>query len=218
MCARGRGPRCVGESQYDVPRTVPLGFAAKKKSLHDSQRETPRVKRLRRVFRQQIVPAAQVAAEHLKFIDESGVNLGLTRLFGRTTPGQRVVEATPGISGPHYTTVAAVVLGGVQAPWLLEGAMDTVSFETYVEQILAPTLEVGDWVLLDNLSVHKGSSVQAAIEARGARVVFLPPYSPDLNPIELCWAKVRTALRAAKARTWDALVDALATALRLVSP
>lgn len=176
------------------------------------------MKRLRRVFREQIVPAAQAIAEHLKFIDESGVNLGFTRLFGRATPGQRVAEASPGISGPHYTVVAAVGLGGVQAPWLLEGAMNAVSFETYVEQILAPTLRVGDWVLLDNLSVHKGSPVRSAIEARGAQIIFLPPYSPDLNPIELCWAKVKTALRAAKARTWDALVDALASALRSVSP
>jgi transposase len=170
------------------------------------------------VFRKQIVPAAQAIAEHLKFIDESGVNLGLTRLCGRAAPGQRVVEATPGTSGPHYTVVAAVGLRGVQAPWLLEGAMNTVSFETYVEQILTPTCKVGDWVLLDNLSVHKGSPVRSAIEARGARVIFLPPYSPDLNPIELCWAKVKTALRAAKARNGDDLVDALATALRSVSP
>ncbi|HEX7566364.1 MAG TPA: IS630 family transposase [Bradyrhizobium sp.] len=176
------------------------------------------MKRLRRVFRKQIVPAAQTLAHHLKFIDESGVNLGLTRLFGRATPGQRVVEATPGTSGPHYTVVAAVGLDGVQAPWLLEGAMNTVSFETYVEQILVPTLRVGDWVVLDNLSVHKGSPVRSAIEARGAQIIFLPPYSPDLNPIELCWAKVKTALRAAKARTWDTLVDALASALRAVSP
>ena len=176
------------------------------------------MQRLRRVFRKQIVPAAQTLAHHLKFIDESGVNLGLTRRFGRATPGQRVVEATPGTSGPHYTVVAAVGLDGVQAPWLLEGAMSTVGFETYVEQILAPTLRVGDWVVLDNLSVHKGSPVRSAIEACGAQIIFLPPYSPDLNPIELCWAKVKTALRAAKARTWDALVDALASALRSVSP
>jgi transposase len=201
-----------------VPRTAPLTVATKKKSLHDSQRDTLRVKRLRRVFRQQIVPAVQAIAEHVKFIDESGVNLGLTRLFGRAAPGQRVVEATPGISGPHSTVVAAVGLSGVQAPWILEGAMNTVGFETYVEQILAPTLQTGDWVLLDNLSVHKGSTVRSMIEARGARLIFLPPYSPDLNPIELCWAKVKTALRAAKARTWDALVDALAKALRSVSP
>jgi len=176
------------------------------------------VKRLRRVFRKHMVPAAQTLAHHLKFIDESGVNLGFTRLFGRATPGQRVVEATPGTSGPHYTVVAAVGLDGVQAPWLLEGAMSTVGFETYVEQILAPTLRAGDWVVLDNLPVHKGSPVRSAIEARGAQVIFLPPYSPDLNPIELCWAKVKTALRAAKARTWDTLVDALASALRAVSP
>jgi transposase len=176
------------------------------------------VKRLRRRFHKQIVPAVQMLAHHLKFIDESGVNLGLARRFGRATPGQRVVEATPGTSGPHYTVVAAAGLEVVQAPWLLEGAMNTVGFETYVEQILAPTLQEGDWVVLDNPSVHKGPLVRAAIEARGAHVTFLPPYSPDLNPIELCWAKVKTALRAVKARTWDTLVDALANAFRAVAP
>jgi transposase len=173
---------------------------------------------LRRVFRTEIVPVAQSLTDHLKFIDESGVNLGLTRGFGRAAPGQRVVESTPDISGPHYTVVAAVGLEGVQAPWLVEGAMNTVGFETYVEQILAPTLRPGDWVVLDNLSVHKNPAIRSAIEAHGAQVVFLPPYSPDLNPIELCWAKVKAALRAAKARTWDALVDAVANALRSVSP
>lgn len=156
-------------------------------------------------------------ATHLKFIDESGVNLGFTRLYGRAAPGQRVVEATPGTSGSHYTMVATLGLSGIEAPWLFQGAMNKVTFETYVEQVLVPALRPGDWVICDNLPAHKSSIADSLIEAAGARVIFLPPYSPDLNPIELCWSKVKTALRAAKARTFDSLVDAVADALRSVS-
>jgi transposase len=155
---------------------------------------------------------------HLKFIDESGAHLGMTRLYGRAAPGDRVVEATPGFSGPHYTFVATLGVTGVRAPWVFEGAMNREAFETYVQHVLAPTLRRGDVVLIDNLSAHKSAQARALIEARGARLEFLPPYSPDLNPIEQCWAKVKQALRAAKARTWGELLAALAPALRSVTP
>lgn len=154
--------------------------------------------------------------KHLKFIDETGMNLGLTRTYGRAAPGQRVVEGTPGLSGAHYTAIAALGWQGVQAPWLWEGSMTASIFEDYVEYQLAPVLRRGDLVVVDNLSAHKCLRAQQLIEAHGARLVFLPPYSSDFNPIELCWSKVKSALRAAKARTWDALVDALARALRSV--
>jgi len=172
---------------------------------------------LRRQFTQKIAPIAQSIASHLKFIDESGAHLGFTPLYGRAAPGQRVVEATPGISGAHYTLVATLGLSGVDAPWFFEGALNTNAFETYIEHELGPTLRPGDWVLCDNLSAHKSEATRLLIEARGARLVFLPPYSPDLNPIELCWSKVKTALRRAKARTFDALLDAVADALRSIS-
>jgi transposase len=149
----------------------------------------------------------------LKFIDESGAHLGLTRLFGRAAPGERVVDASPGHSGPHYTLVAALGWRALEAPWVLKGAMDGTAFAAYVEHVLAPTLRRGDIVVLDNLSAHKGECARQLIEARGARLEYLPPYSPDFNPIELCWSKIKTALRAAKARTFDALVDAVADAL-----
>jgi len=161
---------------------------------------------------------AQSIAPHLKFIDESRANLGFTRQYGRAAPGRRVIETTPGTSGAHYTMVATLGLSGVEAPWLFEGAMNTNTFETYVEQVLIPTLRPGDWVICDNLSAHKSNPTRSLIEACGARVIFLPPYSPDLNPIELCWSKVKTALRTAKARTFDVLIDAVADALRSVSP
>jgi transposase len=154
---------------------------------------------------------------HLKFIDESGLNLGFTRLYGRAAPGERVTEGTPDYSGPHYTTIAAIGLRGVEAPWIFEGAMTRLAFETYVEAELAPTLQRGDMVLADNLSAHKSAEAQRLIEGRGARLVFLPPYSSDFNPIELCWSKVKTALRAAKARTFEDLLKALASALQSIS-
>ena len=153
----------------------------------------------------------------LKFIDESGANLGLTRLFGRAAPGERVIDASPGHSGPHYTLVATLGWQGIQAPWVLKGAMDGTAFEAYLEHVLTPTLRRGDIVVADNLSAHKGGRIRQLIEARGACLTFLPPYSPDFNPIELCWSKIKTALRAAKARTLDALLDAVAAGLRSVS-
>ena len=154
----------------------------------------------------------------LKFLDEFGAHLGMTRLFGRAAPGQRVVEATTGYSGTHYTVVAALGVRGVSAPMIIEGAMNRKVFEAYVEAELAPALKSGDIVVMDNLSAHKSEKARLVIESRGARLEFLPPYSPDLNPIEKCWSKVKSALRSAKARTFEALLDALCDALHAVTP
>ncbi len=175
------------------------------------------MKRLRRGFIKQIAQEFHPVVNHLKFLDEFGANLGMTRLYGRAAPGKRVPEATPGFSGSHYTVVAMMGLESIDAPLIFEGAMSKLVFESYVEQMLAPTLRPGDIVVMYNLSSNKSNKVRNMIDARGARLVFLPPYSPDLNPIEKCWSKVKTALRAAKARTFDVLVDALAKALRSVS-
>jgi transposase len=201
-----------------VPDTAGARLTAKKKSLHDSQRDTPRVTALRQRFTQVVVPTWDAWAKKLKFLDETGTHLGMTRRYGRAAPGERVIEATPDYSGPHYTALATLGLTGISAPWIFEGAMTSVIFETYVEFVLSPTLRRGEIVLMDNLSAHKSSRIGQLIEARGARLEFLPPYSSDFNPIEYCWAKVKTALRAAKARTLDALVEALAQALWAVTP
>ena len=172
------------------------------------------MKQQRRAYQQRLT---HELLRRLIFFDESGVNLGLTRLYGRATPGERVVEGTPGISGQHYTLLAAVQLNGLRAPLVLPGAMNGFIFEGYVRDLLAPTLKPGDWVIIDNLPAHKVAGVREAIEARGAHLVYLPPYSSDLNPIEQCWAKVKQALRGAKARTFDALIDAIADALRSIT-
>lgn len=217
LCARRANPTRDRQFQHDVPRVKAFEIAAKKKALYDSQQDSARVKRLRRKFIQQIAQEFHPHLHHLKFLDEFGVHLGMTRWYGRAAPGKRVAEATPGFSGNHYTVVALMSLAGTAAPLIFEGAMNTNVFESYLQQMLAPTLRLGDLLVMDNLSSHKSEKVRRLIEARGARLVFLPPYSPDLNPIEKCWSKIKTALRSAKARSFEALVAALAKALRSVS-
>ena len=175
------------------------------------------MKALRQDYQLRFVESLDKLVKRLKFLDESGTHLGLTRLYARAAPGQRIAEATPGYSGPHYTVVATLGWKEVTAPWILEGAMDRVAFEAYVRSQLLPTLRRGDIVVMDNLSAHTGETIRQLIEAQGARLQFLPPYSSDFNPIELCWSKIKTALRAAKARTFDALVEALTKALRSIS-
>lgn len=172
---------------------------------------------LRQTFQDHVVKRLRTLAAHLKFIDESGAHCGLTRLYGRAAPGERVCEATPGYSGKHYTIVAALGLREVSATTILEGGMTGDAFEAYVEHVLAPTLQPGDVVLIDNLNVHKSEVAQRLIAARGAHLAFLPPYSPDLNPIELCWAKVKAVLRKLKARTFDELVEALGIAFASIT-
>lgn len=153
----------------------------------------------------------------LKFIDESWINVGMTRLDGRAAAGERVVEAVPEHRGTRLTLLAAVGLDGVSVEWVLEGALDGDAFAVYLREVLGPTLKPGDMVVMDNLKVHKMAAVEAAIKAGGARLEYLPPYSPDYNPIEKCWSKIKTALRRAKARTVEELMAALKEALLTIS-
>jgi transposase len=114
--------------------------------------------------------------------------------------------------GTPWTMVAMIGVTGVRAPWLLEGAMDGDAFATYIAHVVCPELRPGDIVVMDNLSAHKRADIAGLIQVRGARIEYLPPYSPDFNPIELCWSKVKQALRRAKAKTADTLLTALADA------
>jgi transposase len=156
-------------------------------------------------------------AERLKFLDESGSNLALTRLYGRAAPGERMAEGVPQNYGENVTMLAAIGLDGLQAPMTVNGAVDGAVFLTYVREVLCPTLAAGDIVVMDNLKAHKVAGVAEAREAAGARVEYLPPYSPDLNPIEKCWSKVKSYLRKAKARTREALEAALKQALLTIT-
>ena len=156
---------------------------------------------------------ADFLVERLKFLDESGSNLALTRLFGRAAKGVRVVEGVPQNYGENITMLAAIGISGVLAPLTINGAVDGAVFLVYVREVLCPTLSAGDIVVMDNLGAHKVAGVAEAIAAQGARVEYLPPYSPDYNPIEHCWSKIKTALRKAKARTREDLEAALKAAL-----
>lgn len=153
----------------------------------------------------------------MKFLDEAGSNLAMTRLYGRGAKGERVIETVPQNYGENITMLATLSVSGIDAPMTINGAVDGIVFKVYVEEVLCPTLELGDIVVMDNLPAHKVAGIRDLIEACGARLIYLPPYSPDLNPIEKCWSKIKTFLRKAKARTRDELEKALREALLLVT-
>jgi transposase len=190
------------------------GLTTQKKSLHASERDTPRVQHAREAYRQRITA---LDLRRLKFVDESGVNLAMTRLYGRAPAGERAIGSVPQNYGQNVTILGSLGVQGLEAVMTVDGATDTEVFRTYVKRVLGPTLTPGDIVVMDNLGAHKAVGVQQAIARRGARLLYLPPYSPDLSPIEPCWSKLKTALRKAKARTRAALDAAIAEAITTVS-
>jgi transposase len=152
------------------------------------------------------------------FVDETGSHLGLTRTHARAPRGERAVGRAPRNRGRTRTAVVAVTLGGMGPGLLVEGGISTAGFEAYVEGFLAPTLGPGRIVVMDNLRQHQGEATRAAIEARGAELWFLPAYSPDLNPIEEAFSKVKGRLRTAAARDPEALTAAIWSAFRAITP
>lgn len=160
---------------------------------------------------------AALDMRRLKFVDESGVNLAMTRLYGRASRGTRVIGSVPQNYGQNVTMLGTLGAQGLQAVMTVEGATDAEVFRTYVKRVLGPTLRPGDVVVMDNLRAHKAVGVQQALARRGARLLYLPPYSPDLSPIEPCWSKVKTALRKAKARARAALDTAITRALTTIT-
>jgi transposase len=152
------------------------------------------------------------------FVDESGVSTDLLRRYGRSPRGARLRDHTPCGHWQTHTVIAALRVEGLGAPAVFDGPLDNPTFLAYVEQVLVPTLRPGDVVILDNLAIHKQPAVHDAIKRVGARLRFLPPYSPDLNPIELAFAKLKAFLRAARPRSFDHVVELVAIALRLFTP
>jgi transposase len=153
----------------------------------------------------------------LVFVDESGANTKMTRWRGRAPGGQRLVA---GIPQGHYQTstlIAAIRLKGPCAPWLFEGAMNGEMFLAWVRQGLVPALRKDDLVIMDNLATHKMAGVGQAVETVGARLLYLPPYSPDFNPIENMWGKIKHILRSAAPRTQNQLMEAARTAFNAIS-
>lgn len=153
----------------------------------------------------------------LVFLDESGVNTGMTRIYGRAASHRRVREAMPDIRFERTSVLSTIRLDGAMVPMVFEGALNGELFKAYVEKMLAPSLRPGDIVIMDNLSSHKVSGIIETIEAAGAFVMYLPPYSPDLNPIELMWSKIKAILRKLKIRAKELLDQSIAFALESIT-
>lgn len=157
-------------------------------------------------------------AHRLVFLDETSTNTKLTRLRGRSLKGERLNGAVPHGIWKSQTFIAGLRTTGLTAPWIIAGAMDRTAFDIYIETQLAPTLGRGDVVILDNLKVHDSDKARAALAERGAWFLFLPAYSPDLNPIEMAFSKLKAHLRAAGARSYEALWRAIGNICDLFEP
>jgi transposase len=190
-------------------------FAAEKKSLHAVERDTEANRKRREAFVEHI---RSVSPDRLIYLDESGVTTSMTRLYGRCAGGRRVAEATPGGHWKILTILSAMSTRGMIATMTIEEPTDGDIFLAYVEHVLCPALRPGDVVVMDNLSAHKAEGVRNWIEKHGATLLYLPPYSPDLNPIEKAWAKLKQLLRAAKARNRETLEQAIADLLPNITP
>jgi transposase len=182
----------------------------KKKSLAASERH----EQDRAHWRKQVSP---LPAKPLVFVDEAGSHIALTPLYGRAPKGQRATESVPRNRGKKTTLIASLSLEGIGASMIIEGAANGVAFEASVEHILVPRLVKGQIVVMDNLRVHKSARVRQLIEERGCQLLFLPAYSPDFSPIEEAFSKVKASLRRIKARTPEALQEALTQALLTVT-
>jgi len=203
-------PRATSQPQYDGPRLTKTGLDTQKKTFGAIERDE--VERL--LFRDVI---STLKVEKVVVVDESSTHLGMTPLYARAPRGQRAYAKSRRNYGKNVTLLSALRLGCMTAPMVIEGATTTAVFAAYVEFVLAPLLEVGDVVILDNLTAHKSERVWHLVRAKGAHLLFLPAYSPDLSPIEHAFSKLKQTLRRAKAQTPDALIDAILNALDAVS-
>jgi transposase len=187
---------------------------AEKKSLHAAERDTAANLRRREEYLAEI---GAIPPERLIFLDESGVTTSMTRLRARSAGGGRIGEGTPAGRWKILTILGAMNVRGILATMTIEEATDSDIFEAFIEQVLCPALKPGDVVVMDNLASHKIPPVRRLIANAGALLLYLPPYSPDLNPIEKAWSKLKQLLRTAKARTREALESAITDALPLIT-
>lgn len=186
-----------------------------KKTLHAAEQDRPDVAAARAALRAE---QKTLKAPRLVFLDETAVTTKMVRRYGRCPRGKRLVASVPHGHWKTLTLVAALRSDGMTAPCVIDGTMNGPTFVGYVEQSLAPTLQNGDIVFMDNLRTHKVAGVREAIEAAGAQLRYLPAYSPDLNPIELAFSKLKTALRKSAARTINALTKLIGKLLKTYAP
>ena len=192
--------------------------SATKKSLAASEQRRSDIAKARYLWISGRRPFFCKLADRLVFIDETSTNTKLTKRTGWSPRGERYRGQAPFGSWKTQTFVAGLRYNGLTAPWLVDAPMNKEIFETYVETQLAPTLAPRDVVILDNVAFHKGAKVEALVRARGAWLLFLPPYSPDLNPIEMAFSKLKSLLRKHAARTFDTIVDTIGEICNLFSP
>lgn len=190
-----------------------LKITVKKKSRKAAERDRPEVQKKRRSFRRKIKP---IEPRRLVFVDETGVTTAMTPPYGRAPRGERVEAKVPA-SWESVTVIAALGLDGVRAPLVLPGAVNAVTFQGYVDEVLVPALRPKDVVVFDNLSSHLGAAVSESIERAGASVLPLPPYSPEYSPIEEMFSKFKGLLRRIGARAKEPLYDAIAEGLRAIT-
>jgi transposase len=181
-----------------------------KKTLEASERKEEERKRW-------LEEVQRLDPKQLVFVDESGSNIALTRLYGRAPRGKRAKGKVPRNRGKNMTVISCLTLDGLGESLIVDGSANGELFEIYVEQFLAPSLKSGQVVIMDNLSIHKGKKVRKLIEARGCQLLFLPAYSPDFSPIEEAYSKLKAVLRRLHARTREDLQEALSYALTTVS-
>ena len=189
--------------------------SASKKSLHASEQDRPDVARRRERWKRH---QGKLDASRLVFIDETWAKTNMTRSHGRCARGKRLVAKAPHGHWRTLTFLAALRCDRIEAPCVIDGPINGRSFLAYVEQLLVPTLCAGDIVIMDNLGSHKSQAVRRAIRAAGAKLFFLPPYSPDLNPIEQVFAKLKTLLRKAEERTVEATWQRIGMLLHTCAP
>lgn len=185
-----------------------------KKSLRASEQDRDDVRQARKSWPYRL---GRRDKKRLLYLDESGAQTNLTRLYGRAPRGERLVSSAPAGHWTSLTMVCAILFDRVVAPMVMEGAMNSWIFQGYVNLFLVPELRPGDTVIMDNLASHKSNPVREAIEGAGAKLLFLPPYSPDLNPIEKMWSKVKAQLRSEEKRTKKTLVNAIGRALKSIT-
>jgi transposase len=186
-----------------------------KKTAHASEQDRPDIlKRREDWFDGQL----DLDPERLVFIDETWASTNMARKYGRALRGERLRASVPHGHWKTTTFVAGLRLSGLTAPFVLDGPINGAWFQAYVDQVLVPTLAPGDIVVMDNLGSHKGAQVRKAIEATGASLLYLPPYSPDFNPIEKAFSKLKALLRKAAERTVDGLWNRIGELLRAFTP
>ena len=199
--------------QY-AAHTGEIAVDTKKKTRYATERDPEEVQRQRRVYQEKI---SALDAKDLIFLDETGVNIAMARPYARAPKGQRVHVSAPVNKGKNVTVLGALSLEGMVEAMTIDGSADGQVVSTFIQDVLIPALRPGQTVIMDNLSSHKVNGIQDAIEAMGARLEYLPSYSPDLSPIEKCWSKLKAIVRAKAARTRAYLDQAITEALDMIT-